>query len=119
MDGRVTPHGCRGVNSPHPPIDLSSNTSAQFNKSYGRAHATTVGTATTSGNQATFRDAGGGTTGTATGNLAAFLQALEKQATNAGEALQRLAEGVAQADIARTYGVSQATISRLAAPNPF
>ena len=84
MDGRVTPHGCRGVNSPHPPIDLSSNTSAQFNKSYGRAHATTVGTATTSGNQATFRDAGGGTTGTATGNLAAFLQALEKQATNAG-----------------------------------
>jgi hypothetical protein len=20
-DGRVTPHGCRGVNSPHPPID--------------------------------------------------------------------------------------------------
>jgi hypothetical protein len=47
MDGRVTPHGCRGVNSPHPPIDLPSNTSAQFNKSYGRAHATTVGTATT------------------------------------------------------------------------
>ena len=75
MDGRVTPHGCRGVNSPHPPLDLSSNTSAQFNKSYERAHATTVGTATTSGNQATFRDAGGGTTGTATGNLAAFLQA--------------------------------------------
>ncbi len=69
---------------PHPPIDLSSNTSAQVNKSYGRAHATTVGTATTSGNQATFRDAGGGTTGTATGNLAAFLQTLEKQATNAG-----------------------------------
>jgi hypothetical protein len=77
MDGRVTPHGCRGVNSPHPPIDLSSNTSAQFNKSYGRAHATTVGTAMASGNQATFRDAGGGTT--ATGNLAAFLQALEKR----------------------------------------
>ena len=47
MEGRVTPHGCRGVNSPHPPIDLPSNTSAQFNKSYGRAHATTVGTATT------------------------------------------------------------------------
>ena len=35
------------------------------------------------------------------------------------EALQRLAEGIAQADLARTYGVSQATISRLAAPSPF
>jgi DNA invertase Pin-like site-specific DNA recombinase len=35
------------------------------------------------------------------------------------EALQRLAEGVAQADLARSYGVSQATISRLAAPSPF
>jgi DNA invertase Pin-like site-specific DNA recombinase len=35
------------------------------------------------------------------------------------EALQRLAEGIAQADLARTYGVSQATISRLAAPGPF
>jgi DNA invertase Pin-like site-specific DNA recombinase len=31
------------------------------------------------------------------------------------EALQRLAEGAAQADVARSYGVSQATISRLAA----
>jgi DNA invertase Pin-like site-specific DNA recombinase len=31
------------------------------------------------------------------------------------EALQRLQEGVAQADLARTYGVSQATISRLEA----
>ena len=103
MDGRVTPHGCRGVNSPHPPIDLSSNTSAQFNKSYGRAHATTVGTATTSGNQATFRDAGGGTTGTATGNLAAFLSVGEA-GHQRREALQRLAEGVAQVDIARTYG---------------
>jgi DNA invertase Pin-like site-specific DNA recombinase len=29
------------------------------------------------------------------------------------EALQRLAEGATQADLARTYGVSQATISRL------
>ena len=48
MDGRVTPHGCRRVNSPHPPIGLSSNTSAQFNKSYVRAHATAVGTVTTS-----------------------------------------------------------------------
>ena len=35
------------------------------------------------------------------------------------EAIQRLADGVAQADVARTYGVSQATISRLAAPSPF
>ena len=32
-----------------------------------------------------------------------------------GEALQRLAQGEAQADLARSYGVSQATISRLAA----
>jgi DNA invertase Pin-like site-specific DNA recombinase len=31
------------------------------------------------------------------------------------EALQRLAEGEAQAELARSYGVSQATISRLAA----
>jgi hypothetical protein len=30
--------------------------------------------------------------------------------------MQRLAEGAAQADLARSYGVSQATISRLAAP---
>jgi DNA invertase Pin-like site-specific DNA recombinase len=35
------------------------------------------------------------------------------------EAIQRLAEGAVQADIARSYGVSQATISRLAAPSPF
>ena len=35
------------------------------------------------------------------------------------EALQRLAEGAVQADLARSYGVSQATISRLAAPSPF
>jgi DNA invertase Pin-like site-specific DNA recombinase len=35
------------------------------------------------------------------------------------EALQRLSEGAVQADLARTYGVSQATISRLAAPTPF
>jgi transcriptional regulator with XRE-family HTH domain len=35
------------------------------------------------------------------------------------EATQRLAEGVSQADIARTFGVSQSTISRLAAPSPF
>jgi DNA invertase Pin-like site-specific DNA recombinase len=35
------------------------------------------------------------------------------------EAIQRLAMGEAQADIARSYAVSQATISRLAAPSPF
>jgi len=35
------------------------------------------------------------------------------------EALQRLAEGAMQADLARSYGVSQATISRLAGPSPF
>jgi DNA invertase Pin-like site-specific DNA recombinase len=35
------------------------------------------------------------------------------------EAIQRLAEGAVQADLARSYGVSQATISRLAAPGPF
>ena len=35
------------------------------------------------------------------------------------EVVQRLAEGVVQADLARSYGVSQATISRLAAPSPF
>ena len=34
------------------------------------------------------------------------------------EAMQRLADGAVQADLARSYGVSQATISRLAAPNP-
>jgi DNA invertase Pin-like site-specific DNA recombinase len=34
------------------------------------------------------------------------------------EAIQRLAEGATQADLARTYGVSQATISRLH-PSPF
>ena len=34
------------------------------------------------------------------------------------EAIQRLTEGATQADLARTYGVSQATISRLR-PSPF
>ena len=34
------------------------------------------------------------------------------------EAIQRLAEGAMQADLARSYGVSQATISRLN-PSPF
>jgi DNA invertase Pin-like site-specific DNA recombinase len=35
------------------------------------------------------------------------------------EAIARLAEGFSQADLARSYGVSQATISRLASPSPF
>ena len=35
------------------------------------------------------------------------------------ELARRLAEGAVQADLARSYGVSQATISRLAAPSPF
>ena len=32
---------------------------------------------------------------------------------------QRLADGAVQADLARSYGVSEATISRLAAASPF
>ncbi len=35
------------------------------------------------------------------------------------EAIQQLAEGATQADLARTYGVSQATISRLEPSRPF
>ena len=35
------------------------------------------------------------------------------------EAIQRLCNGEAQADVARSFNVSQATISRLAAPSPF
>jgi DNA invertase Pin-like site-specific DNA recombinase len=35
------------------------------------------------------------------------------------EAIQRLAAGAAQADVARTFNVSQSTISRLAIPAPF
>jgi len=35
------------------------------------------------------------------------------------EAMQRLANGEAQADVARSFNVSQATISRLAAPSSF
>jgi DNA invertase Pin-like site-specific DNA recombinase len=35
------------------------------------------------------------------------------------EAIQRLANGEAQADVARSFNVSQPTISRLAAPSPF
>jgi DNA invertase Pin-like site-specific DNA recombinase len=35
------------------------------------------------------------------------------------EMLQLAKQGAVQADLARTYGVSQATISRLVAPTPF
>jgi len=35
------------------------------------------------------------------------------------EVLEKLAKGAVQADLARSYGVGQATISRLAAPSPF
>ena len=35
------------------------------------------------------------------------------------EAIQRLLDGAAQADVARSYGVSQATISRLLGDRPF
>src|SRR5262245_46707683 len=35
------------------------------------------------------------------------------------ETAERLADGVVQADLARSYGVSQATVSRLAGPSPF
>jgi DNA invertase Pin-like site-specific DNA recombinase len=35
------------------------------------------------------------------------------------EVIQRLSEGAVQADLARSFNVSQATISRLAAPSPF
>jgi DNA invertase Pin-like site-specific DNA recombinase len=36
-----------------------------------------------------------------------------------GEAIQRLAAGETQADVARTYNVTAATICRLAAASPF
>ena len=35
------------------------------------------------------------------------------------EAMQRLADGEVQADLARSYGVSQTTISRLSGDRPF
>ena len=35
------------------------------------------------------------------------------------EAMRRLADGEVQADLARSYGVSQATISRLSGDRPF
>ena len=48
-----------------------------------------------------------------------FGRPLKLTAHQRQEAIQRLAEGIAQADLARSYGVSQAAISRLAAPSPF
>ena len=48
-----------------------------------------------------------------------FGRPLKLTAHQRQEAIQRLAEGAAQADLARSYGVSQATISRLAAPGTF
>jgi len=48
-----------------------------------------------------------------------FGRPLKLAAHQRQESIQRLAEGAVQADLARSYGVSQATISRLAAPNPF
>jgi uncharacterized protein YerC len=35
------------------------------------------------------------------------------------EAMQRLADGEVQADLARSYGMSQSTISRLSGDRPF
>lgn len=98
MDGRVTPLGCRGVNSsPHSPIDLSSNTSAQVNNSYGRAHATTVGTATTLETRPHFGMPAGHDRDRhrqSCGIPASFGEAGHQRC----EAPQQLAEGVAQAD---------------------
>jgi DNA invertase Pin-like site-specific DNA recombinase len=48
-----------------------------------------------------------------------FGRPLKLTAHQRPEAIQRLAEGAVQADLARSYGMSQATISRLAAPSPF
>src|SRR6266705_2834391 len=48
-----------------------------------------------------------------------FGRPLKLTAHQRKDAIQRLAEGAVQADLARSYGVSQATISRLAAPSPF
>ena len=48
-----------------------------------------------------------------------FGRPLKLTAHQRKEAIRRLAEGAVQADLARSYGVSQATISRLAAPSPF
>jgi DNA-binding transcriptional regulator LsrR (DeoR family) len=46
-------------------------------------------------------------------------EGVQRTAHQRREAIQRLAEGAVQADLARSYGVSQATISRLVAPSPF
>jgi hypothetical protein len=59
-------------------------------------------------------------------NVAPFRARAKAKSANFGrppslkrqEAIQRLAKGEAQADIARSYAVSQSTISRLA-PAPF
>ena len=63
---------------------------------------------------------------TVLGGLAEFERELIRARTDDGltahqrqEALQRLADGAVQADLARSYGVSEATISRLAAASPF
>jgi Resolvase, N terminal domain len=60
---------------------------------------------------------------TVLGGLAEFERELIRARTDDGrkrqEAIQRLVEGAVQADLARTYGVSEATISRLAHSSPF
>ena len=48
-----------------------------------------------------------------------FARPRAPDAASMAEAMQRLANGEAQADVARSFNVSQATISRLAAPSPF
>src|SRR5215510_11029610 len=62
---------------------------------------------------------------TVLGGLAEFERELILARTGAGrarakaQAMERLAQGAAQAELARSYVVSQSTISRLAAPGPF
>ena len=51
---------------------------------------------------------------TVLGGLAEFERELIRART-----IQRLCNGEAQADVARSFNVSQATISRVAAPSPF
>jgi DNA invertase Pin-like site-specific DNA recombinase len=48
-----------------------------------------------------------------------FGRPLKLSAHQRREAMERIAAGAVQAELARSYGVSQATISRLAAPGPF
>jgi DNA invertase Pin-like site-specific DNA recombinase len=47
-----------------------------------------------------------------------FGRPLKLTAHHRKKAIRRLANGAVQADLARSYGVSQAIISRLAAPSP-